>query len=583
MAFSRSVPIRTLAVAAALLLIGPIGAGSSYAGDKDSPQNIHLVVVGSAPADGSKLTKLDAAAFRKLVERPDTKVMTPQSIEASMKAAAALRDANWRSAEELLKSQPHLWKALIASRRPGGAAPISKRRTSEGEISFAQLSGDAIAKDLAEARAIMENPKARVHSYATLLGILRAHAPKAADAQKLLGALATPDDVAGRGVQAIDAAMATAVDLWFRMNPVGVATPALREVPCLEEEGRGLQSDMSASFGTPNPAGLLARSSWPLKGFNTCVRDQGTRGTCSAFAVTAAVESLVAVQTGRHVNLSEQDLYEHQTLQWSPIPLDFYGDGGVPPLSLGAQMLFGYAYPWERDWDYNPSLSRQEDNAHRVYSHSCDGYGGVACSDTNHQAARVCHIVDTSTISDVVNQVCVFLERADNAVRAFFQLPPVSWHCETTRVVVPSSVTVCSYETSIPGSSGIRVRGFELFYVPVFVSPQGGIDTARCLLSAQKPVVLCFQEPPSFSSQVGGYVTFAGPGEAAGGGHCVLATGFVDNARLPSGVAPGAGGGYLIVKNSWGRGWGDQGYAYLPYEWVKTWSTCMVAVTEVSG
>jgi C1A family cysteine protease len=62
----------------------------------------------------------------------------------------------------------------------------------------------------------------------------------------------------------------------------------------------------------------------------------------------------------------------------------------------------------------------------------------------------------------------------------------------------------------------------------------------------------------------------------------VLLTGFVDNKDLPRGVPPGDGGGYFIVKNSWGCDFGDQGYAYLPYSWVKKWGNEMIAVTGVS-
>ena len=40
------------------------------------------------------------------------------------------------------------------------------------------------------------------------------------------------------------------------------------------------------------------------------------------------------------------------------------------------------------------------------------------------------------------------------------------------------------------------------------------------------------------------------------GGHSVLVVGYVD------------ANNYLIVRNSWGPGWGDKGYFYMPYEYL---------------
>jgi C1A family cysteine protease len=51
------------------------------------------------------------------------------------------------------------------------------------------------------------------------------------------------------------------------------------------------------------------------------------------------------------------------------------------------------------------------------------------------------------------------------------------------------------------------------------------------------------------------------PGEQLLGGHAVFVAGYFDDASWP-------GGGYLVVKNSWGAGWGAQGYFYMPYAFV---------------
>jgi len=53
-----------------------------------------------------------------------------------------------------------------------------------------------------------------------------------------------------------------------------------------------------------------------------------------------------------------------------------------------------------------------------------------------------------------------------------------------------------------------------------------------------------------------GEVNLPGPGEPILGGHAVMAVGYDQAAQR------------LIVRNSWGRGWGDNGYFTLPYQYL---------------
>jgi C1A family cysteine protease len=52
------------------------------------------------------------------------------------------------------------------------------------------------------------------------------------------------------------------------------------------------------------------------------------------------------------------------------------------------------------------------------------------------------------------------------------------------------------------------------------------------------------------------------PGEQRLGGHALFCCGYRDDTQYE-------GGGYLIVKNSWGTGFGDEGYVYIPYAYVR--------------
>jgi C1A family cysteine protease len=54
------------------------------------------------------------------------------------------------------------------------------------------------------------------------------------------------------------------------------------------------------------------------------------------------------------------------------------------------------------------------------------------------------------------------------------------------------------------------------------------------------------------------------------GGHAVLIVGYKDNTtskfKCFINKLIGKSNGYFIVRNSWGKDWGDNGYFYLPYE-----------------
>lgn len=80
------------------------------------------------------------------------------------------------------------------------------------------------------------------------------------------------------------------------------------------------------------------------------------------------------------------------------------------------------------------------------------------------------------------------------------------------------------------------------------------------VLSQGYPIVLGFSV---YSSADGDEVTRTGKipvpqkGDKYRGGHAVLACGYDDEL------------GALIIRNSWGESWGENGYGYLPYEFIE--------------
>jgi len=60
-----------------------------------------------------------------------------------------------------------------------------------------------------------------------------------------------------------------------------------------------------------------------------------------------------------------------------------------------------------------------------------------------------------------------------------------------------------------------------------------------------------------------GEIPFPGSGDSLEGGHAVVAAGYDDNKKI------GKDKGALLIRNSWGKEWGDNGYGWLPYAYVE--------------
>ena len=97
------------------------------------------------------------------------------------------------------------------------------------------------------------------------------------------------------------------------------------------------------------------------------------------------------------------------------------------------------------------------------------------------------------------------------------------------------------------------------------------LDRVKLHLRAGLPSMFGFTVYSSYGQAAGNGGAFPLPvaGEQVVGGHAIVAVGY-DDAKKVKNTSPGGAEttGALLIRNSWGSGWGSAGYGWLPYEYV---------------
>jgi len=311
------------------------------------------------------------------------------------------------------------------------------------------------------------------------------------------------------------------------------ATSPMAALACGVERGTPRTITDGSSGCEPNANGLLAKWDFPMKRYLGCVRDQGKRGSCVAFALTADIEMRAAMKRNQKYNLSEQFTYMRAELLTGA---GKYRHGLPTFLTIKRFDNLGTSFGRETSWPYNPSRDRTGVDTRGtsvlyddVYPKSCDNYSGY-CTEVNFQGVQ-----DKPYITST------------GQIDFQYHHPPMNF-----------------------GADNIRAYGRSSIIWSDSLSKMFAVQQQLPAKLRVAPVVASISVSANYMAKLpDGYLRYSSTDASKPGGHAVLIVGFVPKLSLPEGAPAPVGSGYFIVRNSWGTGRGDCGYEYIDEAWLR--------------
>lgn len=99
--------------------------------------------------------------------------------------------------------------------------------------------------------------------------------------------------------------------------------------------------------------------------------------------------------------------------------------------------------------------------------------------------------------------------------------------------------------------------------------PEKVLASVQKYLAAGVPSLFAFYGFPSFEQAAApGEIPFPGSGEKAEWAHAVLAVGYDQGRKIKNLRTGKETKGALLFRNSWGKAWGEEGYGWIPFEYL---------------
>jgi C1A family cysteine protease len=204
---------------------------------------------------------------------------------------------------------------------------------------------------------------------------------------------------------------------------------------------------------------------------------------------------------------------------------------------------------------------------------SCTANAGVGlveyyerrASGKHIDASRLFLYKATRDLMKASGDTGAFLRNTMEALVLFGVPPEEYWPYDVAKFDVEPSAFLYSFAGNYQALKYYRLD-------PAGTTPAAVLAAIKTNLAAGLPSFFGFTVYSSYtqaSAANKGAIPFPVSGDKVVGGHAVVAAGYNDTIQIKNAKAGSpATTGALLIRNSWGTGWGDGGYGWLPYDYV---------------